>query len=95
MKTVPLNEALDLLGKEGYDDNQKDRVRSWHDADRYVLVFENHDLGHRACGHKFAMPWDDGETIPPHGPDHPSIGMGWRYVTAYVVEPEPSSIVEL
>ena len=95
MKTVSIDEAVALLGKAGYDDAQKDKGRSWFDNDRYVLIFENHDLGHPALGHMFAMPWDDGEDIPPHGPDNPAVGLGWRYITAYVVEPEPSAIVEV
>jgi hypothetical protein len=95
MKTIDIDEANHLLRVAGYDDDQLAKVHSWHDAARYVLIFQNQDLGHSALGHMFAMPWDDQATIPPHGPDHPSIGFGWRYVTEYVVEPVPAVVEDL
>lgn len=95
IKTI--DEILAIMKTAGYDDDQLAKMRSWHDAGRYVLVFENHDLSHYACGHKMAMPWDgsEGATLPPHGPDHPSVGMGWRYLTTFVALPDLSSIVEV
>lgn len=93
-KFKTIHEILAIMKAEGYDDEQLVKVYSWYDAGRTVLVFENHDLGHYALGHKIAMPWDDAE-LPPHGPDHPNIGMGWRYITAYAARPEPETIVDV
>jgi len=92
--TTTIDNALDVMKDSGYDDDQLAKIQSWHDNDRTVLVFENADLGHPALGHKIAMPWDEGD-IPTHGPDHPSVGFGWRYVTHLVVEPAPAPAQDL
>lgn len=92
---ITIDEAVDIMASQHYDDDQKAKLRSFHENGRRVLIFQNEDLGHRAIGHVIAMPLDADKEIPLHGPDHPSIGLGWRYLTRYVVEPPSSSIQDL
>jgi hypothetical protein len=93
--TITIAKATEIMREASYDDSQLARLTSWHENGRIILIFENHDLDHSDCGHKFAMPWDDAEKLPPHGPDHPSIGLGWRYLTTYVVYPAEKTVKEV
>lgn len=92
--TIKIDQALQIMREAGYDDSSLDKLRSFHEADRTVLIFENQDMGHPALGHRFAMPWDE-EEIPPHGPDTEATGLGWRYLTKFIVRPEPNPIQEV
>lgn len=83
--TTDLGEALTLLEAADYVLGDITlRMQSWLAHGNAVVVFENVDLCHREAGHRIAMsaPVDN---IPAHGPDHPSIGLGWRYVPVLVV----------
>jgi hypothetical protein len=95
MDTITIDEAVAIMAAHKYDDDQKAKLRTFHTDGRRVLIFENHDFGHPALGHVIAMSWSAEGDVPPHGPDHPSIGMGWRYVTSYVVEPKPVVVEDL
>jgi hypothetical protein len=72
------------------EDDQKQRllIASWfNDADTWVGVFENHDLGHPDRGLRCAFPFaiSDGSMEKSivgqtRAPDGRIIGMGWRYL---------------
>lgn len=92
--TITIETAVAELRKAGYDADQIDKLVAFHNNDRRILIFRNEDLGHPALGHIFAMPYD-GDDIPDHGPDTAATGLGWRYLTAFVIEPTPSPVQEV
>ena len=55
------------------------------DGQTWIGVFENHDLGHRDLGRRVAFSFDVSQlhTVTLQQTrcvDHPSIGLGWRYL---------------
>lgn len=57
----------------------------WLNRGDAVGVFENADLSSRSVGHQVFLPLtpDEQESVTPgqtHAPDHPSYGLGWRYL---------------
>lgn len=86
-----------LMVERGYTPSDfLGRFVQWIDRGDVVLIFENADLGHPDLGDVMAMPWtetarpdmpSDGP-LPPHAPDS-SRGLGWRYVTKYVIRSRP------
>jgi hypothetical protein len=69
------------------------------DGMTWIGVFENHDLGHRDRGRRVALPYDAAQPIPQVGvtraPDHPSIGLGWRYILVAVCHSTPEALAAL
>jgi hypothetical protein len=55
------------------------------DGQTWIGIFENHDLGHRDLGHRVAFSFDLSQVgsvtlKQTRCVDHPTIGMGWRYL---------------
>ena len=81
-----------LMIERGYDVvDFVDRWRDWLVRGDIVIIFENSDLGHYDIGNVTTMPWYSdlaAHPLPRHMPDHTSVGLGWRYITRYIVREE-------
>jgi hypothetical protein len=72
--------------KPAISETQAETFARWLlDGETWIGIFENHDLGHPDRGRRVALPFDTSVKPPEpwtnmRAPDHPSIGLGWRYV---------------
>lgn len=88
-KELTVEEGVALLVERGYEEELiRGRFELWLGRGDVALIFQNNDMGHPELGHVFTMPWAAEDPLPPHGPDNPSTGLGWRYTTDFVVRPE-------
>lgn len=89
-KTITFTEGLAIMVERGYDqDHIEERWRLWLGRGDHALIFVNNDLSHPGIGHAITMPWAAEDPEPPHAPDHPAIGLGWRYTTDYRINTMP------
>lgn len=84
---VTFAQGRKLMVDGGFDVEQfEDKWTQWLERGDDILIFENNDLGHPELGRRLTMPWASADPLPPHGPDNPSIGFGWRYTTDYIIK---------
>ena len=68
------------------EQSRRDTFTRWlSDPETWVGVFENQDLSSSQPGHRVGLcfdmeTWDDAHANKTSAPDHPSIGLGWRYI---------------
>lgn len=65
--------------------------RAWLARGDAIGVFQNVAMDSANCGHLCFMPITPGERIKvtvgqTRAPDHPSIGLGWKYILQEIVE---------
>lgn len=89
--TITLEEGIAIMAEREYPvDMITQKFTEWVQRGDVVLIFQNVDLSHPDIGQTVAMPWtpDVDGPIPAHGPDSSATGMGWRYITKYIIDPE-------
>lgn len=86
IEEITVDKGTEIMVENGYGPDQfSGPWATWIERGDIVLIFENADLGHRRVGHLITMPWAADDALPPHAPDHHSIGLGWRYPPRYVI----------
>lgn len=95
-KTITLDEGVEIMTKDGYYAPLEftPQWSHWLGRGDIILIFTNQDLGHGALGHVLTMPWYSNleeHPLPPHAPDHPAIGLGWRYLPTHIITKESAS----
>lgn len=94
-QTITIDEGVTIMVDGGYPPGMfTPQWSHWLNRGDVILIFTNQDLSHPEVGHVITMPWYgdlEEHPLPPHAPDHPAIGLGWRYTLTHTITKESAS----